>query len=278
MKKARKPSVIVMGKRSRKPALLVGINTYPAGSALSGCVNDSKDWASYLKGFGYVPTLLLNRKATRAAIISSLKEMLKSLRPGDTGVFAYSGHGSWVPCTDGSERDRRSECICPVDCIGDESKIILDDEIAALLSSRAKGSRVLMMSDSCHSGTVYRSKPKIIYSNGKGRFLHPSLFCDRPGASRISKPPRRESSSEALPGVIFFSGCGDNQYSADASFGGRSNGAFTYYALGVFKKLGPDSTYAQIYKELRNYLPSSRYEQKPEMHALPEDAGRKIFT
>jgi len=50
-------------------ALCIGINDYPGtDSDLSGCVNDANDWAAVLKKRGFTVTMLLDRKATGAAI------------------------------------------------------------------------------------------------------------------------------------------------------------------------------------------------------------------
>ncbi|MFM9768159.1 caspase family protein, partial [Streptomyces scabiei] len=56
-----------------KKALCIGINDYPGtGSDLAGCINDAHDWAAELGARGYEVAKLLDKQATRAAMIESI--------------------------------------------------------------------------------------------------------------------------------------------------------------------------------------------------------------
>ncbi|EAT58165.1 caspase family protein [Chlorobium ferrooxidans] len=90
---------------STKKALCVGINNfknYPA-AALQGCVNDAKEMLALLQkllGFKTADiTVLTDAQATKAAIISSLKEMVDGAKAGKYTylVFCLSSHGTYVP-------------------------------------------------------------------------------------------------------------------------------------------------------------------------------------
>jgi hypothetical protein len=78
--------------------------------------------------------------------------LLGRARAKDLVVVQYSGHGSFVPDRDGDERDAVDECLCPWD-VASQGPIV-DDELAAIYGDRPRGVRLLMVSDSCHSGTV----------------------------------------------------------------------------------------------------------------------------
>ena len=94
-----------------KRALCVGINDYPGtNSDLSGCVNDANDWAKELKTRGYQVTSLLDKQATRRAMIDGLTKLVTGAVAGDSLVFTFSGHGSWLPDDSGDEPDGRDEC------------------------------------------------------------------------------------------------------------------------------------------------------------------------
>src|SRR5215213_8831271 len=97
-----------------KSALCVGINDYPGTDMdLSGCVNDARDWQALLEKRGYTVTHLYDAEATRARIVAALKTLLDDAADGDSLVFTFSGHGSWLPDDDSDEADKRDEMMCP---------------------------------------------------------------------------------------------------------------------------------------------------------------------
>ena len=138
-----------------KRALCIGINDYPGtDSDLSGCVNDAEDWAAMLGARGFEVSKLIDSEATKAAMVTAIRDLVGGAKKGDSVVVTYSGHGTWVPDDSGDEPDGRDEALCPYD-IG-AGNALLDDEIHELFSARAAGVRVLLISDSCHSGSVRR--------------------------------------------------------------------------------------------------------------------------
>jgi uncharacterized caspase-like protein len=70
-------------------------------------------------------------------------------------VITFSGHGTYVPDTNGDEIDGLDEALCPYD-LQTGGAALIDDEINTLFSARQGGVRLLLISDSCHSGTVTR--------------------------------------------------------------------------------------------------------------------------
>ena len=123
-------------------ALCIGINDYPGtGSDLSGCVNDARDWASELYSRGFEVDSLIDAQATRAAMTSAIHTLISSAQRGDTVVFTYSGHGTWVVDQDGDEVDGRDEALCPHDISTDNA--LLDDEIRLRANLIAALRRVL---------------------------------------------------------------------------------------------------------------------------------------
>src|SRR6516162_11950800 len=100
-------------------AFLVGINKYPS-QPLKGCVNDVVDMANFLVSkcnFAMEDIrLLVDERATKAAIIERLDWLLKGLKSGDRILFHYSGHGVQLPARNiQGEVDSLDEAICPVD-------------------------------------------------------------------------------------------------------------------------------------------------------------------
>ena len=107
-----------------------------------------------LGGKGYAVTSLLDEAATLDAMVEKIGDLITSAVKGVSLIITYSGHGTWVPDRSGDEADGRDEALCPHD-IGD-GKILLDDDLRNLFDQRPAGVRVVLISDSCHSGSVTR--------------------------------------------------------------------------------------------------------------------------
>jgi len=242
-------------------ALCIGINDYPGtGSDLSGCVNDAHDWADELTKRSFEVTLMLDAEATGEAMREGMRRLLRTASSGDVVVITYSGHGTWVRDDNDDERDGRDEALCPHD-IGTNGPL-LDDELYDILCDRERGVRTVMISDSCHSGTVARFAPSLRASADTVRFLPPSTFLSPDEAARAAKMPR-VTAGRSRHAALLMSGCRDFEYSYDAHFGDRPNGAFTYVALAALRELPADATYADWVSAIARQLPSQDYPQTP---------------
>jgi metacaspase-1 len=100
----------------KKLALCIGINDYPGtGSDLSGCINDANDWSKILSQKGFTVKKLLDKEATKANILAEMKALIGQAVKGDSVIFQYSGHGTYIPDADNDETDTTDECLCPHD-------------------------------------------------------------------------------------------------------------------------------------------------------------------
>ena len=257
-------------------ALCIGINDYSGvESDLSGCVNDALDWQSELTSRGFAVRMLLDRDATKANIVSTFREEVRQLTEDGLLVLTFSGHGSFVPDENGDEgADGRDECICPADV--DQGSVLVDDEIDALCTAAPKGSRVVLIIDACHSGTVSRfsdefgSQPNGLQRT-RTRFLPPQNFLPTSRLATLGPPEARTAASP--PGrysALLLAGCRDTEYSYDGYFEGRAGGAFTRAAIAALGRVGSGATYADWIRAVREYLPSSEYPQTPQLYGSPE--------
>lgn len=256
-----------MKKSGAKSALCVGINDYPGtNSDLAGCVNDAKDWKSALQKRGFTVQTLLDKQATAKAIRSALTELVRAAKKGDTVVFTFSGHGSWLPDNDGDEADGRDEMICPYDVYSGGA--VMDDDLHEIFSERATGVRMLFISDSCHSGTVSRffPPPRAVGANySRPRFLHPLAFVkSKKVLKAIDRVVTQSKTPQAKFPALLAAGCKDTEYSWDARFGNRPNGAFTYFALKALAA-GPKS-YSSWMSAVRKKLPNTAHPQSPGLY------------
>ncbi|TWT43763.1 Caspase domain protein [Phycisphaerae bacterium RAS1] len=143
-------------------ALIVGINNYRGSiPALAGCVNNAFMVSSVLQELKFPADgirLLLDERATAAAIRERLAWLLDDVRPGERRVFAFSGHGAQLPTYNAAETvDGVDECLVPVDFDWSAARAITDDEFALLTADLPYGVEFYAFLDCCHSGGMSRS-------------------------------------------------------------------------------------------------------------------------
>ncbi len=276
-------------------ALCIGINNYPGTHMdLSGCVNDANDWAAELAGRGFRVTMLTNAQATKAAMVKGFRSVIGGAASGDVVVITFSGHGTYVPDRDGDEVDGLDEALCPYD-LQTRGSALLDDEIHELFNARKPGVRLVLISDSCHSGTVTRAaapdpdaddapRPRFM---PMGNWLPPEQLPKGPDGKAISTVAVTHPASAFRKGLsrqagdLLLSGCreGPNNFSYDARIRGRPNGAFTYYALKALKHLEPGASYAGWHAAITPaHLPSASYPQTPQLVGSAAARKRQVFT
>ncbi len=270
-----------------KNALCIGINNYPGTHMdLQGCVNDANDWAAALAARGFKVAKLLDGQATKAAMVKAMNELIGTADKGDSLVITFSGHGTYQPDEDGDEADGLDEALCPYD-LQTNGAALVDDEIRAIFGARKAGVRLVLISDSCHSGTVTRAARAEKDADTRPRFmpmgnwlpakLLPKDRAGKPATTMVAPAgtsPLLGAYSNKL-GDLLLSGCkeGPNNYSYDARIAGRFNGAFTHYALKALKALKEGATYADWHKAIVKYLPSASYPQSPQI--LGSEGARK---
>ena len=261
-----------------KKALCIGINDYPGtANDLSGCVNDANDWSIELAKHGFAVTKMLDGQATRAAMATAFGALISAARAGDTLLITYSGHGTWVPDSSSDEPDGRDEALCPYD-IGTAGPL-LDDEIRTLFRSIGAGVRILLISDSCHSGSVTRGREDDLDVGGaRARYMPLDAWMPKNELPPTgAATPRVVSGMRRTGGDLLLAGCKDTEYSFDTSFQGRPNGAFTYYALKTLRERKP-ANYDAWFNAIRDYLPTTRLPQSPQILGTRTARRFKIFA
>lgn len=264
-----------------KRALCVGINDYPlADMDLKGCVNDAKDWAALLAGhYDFARSdvkMLLNKSATKAAIVRELGKMLSGAVSGDVLVFTNSSHGTYVADKDGDEAVY-DEAMCPWDA---KDNLLVDDELRTLFAGLKKGVRLTVISDSCFSGTVTRAAdPVQTPDDRRRRFLNPRRI-GLPEVADLGKASPRSGGLYPESGMkeVLVSGCNDKQYSFDARIDGRYNGAMTANAMRVIAAANYRLSYNALRTKLVAALDQSAYDQEPQLEGRTSARRRQLFT
>jgi uncharacterized caspase-like protein len=145
-------------------AIVIGNNDYKYLPRLQTAVNDANDVAKLLKSkYGFEARVLLN--ATRNDILTAINDLRKTLTDKDNLLIYYAGHGEfdkvagksyWLPVD--AKRDN------PVDWI-------MAEDITSNIK-RIASPHILVISDSCYSGTLTRAATTDLSANaGREEFL-----------------------------------------------------------------------------------------------------------
>lgn len=100
---------------------------------------------------------LYDEDATVANVSKMIHRVGSQCGPEDHFIFFYAGHGSNLPDQDGDEDDGQDEAFCFVDEYGQTSPDcwLRDDDFAKLVTSSVhRNTKILILADCCHSGTV----------------------------------------------------------------------------------------------------------------------------
>jgi len=281
---------VIAQKVPQAQSLHIGLNEVSAAAysgwtgPLEACEFDANDMAAIARLKGMKSTVLLTKKATRANVLTTVRRAAKTLAAGDLFFLSYSGHGGQVPDVSGEELDKLDETWCLFD------GQLIDDELYFEFSRFKTGVRILVLSDSCHSGTVVRAAPPQSSSpDQRPRIMPPTVgmrvyaehqaFYDKlqrdvakAAGSPVTNPDTALANvvlstrlstivGQFNPAVILIAGCQDNQSSMD----GNHNGAFTEQLLRVWNQGHFTGSYASFHAHIRANMPPT---QSPNLFTL----------
>jgi hypothetical protein len=219
---------------------------------LFGCLRDADrmEELARAQGCGTVRTLR-DGQATANHVLEAIAATARSMDAGDLLILTYSGHGSRIP------DETRASDGCQDSTWVLYDRMLAGKELGAMWPRFAPGTRIAMVSDSCHSGTVDRevylqAMRSLRATPGQVkpvelRTLDPAsaedaarLFArNHPELQRV--PPTRQI--EVGASVLLLAACQDDQTAAD----GRDNGLFTQKLLEAWGPIDRGGTFQGNY-------------------------------
>jgi hypothetical protein len=237
-------------------SLHIGVNRCSAGhyrgweGPLSSCENDADIMQAIARAQGFETTQLKTEQATRDNVRSAIVDAAAQLTAGDMFLVSYSGHGGQVRDVTGEERDAKDDTWCLYD------GQFLDDELHVLFAEFAEGVRLLVLSDSCHSGTMLKrgSGPKqqpefeddYIYSRAMPRNAAIDTFKGNRSFYAQIQDALPRPRPEIRASVRLLSGCQEHEQ----SFGNKEHGRFTNAIRTVFADGGFQGSYKSFHREI----------------------------
>ncbi|MBM7845940.1 caspase family protein [Herpetosiphon giganteus] len=269
-------------------ALLVGIDEYAAPQirSLHGCVNDISSFENFLyervAGTSYHLDVLplTNEQATYKGIINGFRSHLSKANATDVALFYYCGHGSQEPAPEifwHLEPDRLNETLVCYDSRTPNHYDLSDKELGKLIAEvAAKDPHIVVILDSCHSGTAtrddvtstvsirraitdQRERPLDTYTTFTAAEL--DTFTASTGTS--------EQNWVALPAGkhIVLSACYDSETAKELSIDGQSRGIFSYALLKTLRQSGHSLTYRDLFKKVEMLVKNRVQNQTPQVEA-----------
>jgi metacaspase-1 len=229
--------------------------------ALSGCINDATDLKAIADGLGYDSSILIDEEATSDAVVEAIGRAAAELQSGDILLLTYSGHGGQVQDANRDESDARDETWVLYD------RQLVDDELYQLWSQFEAGVRIVVLSDSCHSGTVTKVRKAIELRDAvdgttrdgaaEGARNLPLDVQERDERRRqatyrtVQWLAGAKGESDIAASVLLISGCQDNQLSYD----GPRNGRFTTELLTTWQNGAFRGGYREFHRSILTRMP-----------------------
>lgn len=257
---------------ARGYSLHIGVNNFDAkhygwDGELLACEADADAMLDIARTCGYHKSvILMTQEATREAVIANICSMSKVMNENDIFFISYAGHGGQLPDVNQDETDGTDETWCLYDAQ------LIDDELYDLWYGFPAGSRILIVSDSCHSGSVARAgvdgqifqmsiepdqragmerRPRAMpYRMASRTYRANREFYDK----LLNKAGTREAKENLPVSVRLLSGCQDNQESLDGPF----NGAFTTQLLKAWNGGEYKHDYDAFLKQIRLAMPETQ--------------------
>lgn len=233
--------------------------------ALMGCANDAQDMRAIAESQGFDATLLLTEDATADNVVAAIKKAADKLSAGDIFMLTYAGHGGQVLDRSGDEADREDETWCLYD------RHLLDDELYSLYADFDTGVRILVFSDSCHSGTVNRGGPASAERSVRAmpRSSVYRIYKARESFyNEIQDRVKAEGHKDVKAGIRLLSACQDHQ---EAS-GAEENGVFTAAVKRVWNDGNFTGDYGQFYEAIKDDLRAA-FEAEEDARGSAESAA-----
>lgn len=264
-------------------ALLVGIDEYPHPiRSLDGCVNDINAIEEYLqervasKEYQVYIHKLVNKEATRKAIIAGFRQHLRQATKNDIALFYYSGHGAQEQAPKEFwhlEPDQLDETLVCYDSRCEGSWDLADKELAKLIAEvSANNPHILVVLDCCHSGsgtknpvipagvrrveTDYRERPlkSFIFSMEELKQLVGSHNSEHPTGWNLPKGRH-----------ILLGACQDKQEARECIVNGIHRGAFSYFLMDTLQRTNGKLTYRDLFERANSLVRNQLKTQSPQL-------------
>jgi hypothetical protein len=277
--------------KSRKLALLIGINQYSQNPALAGCVTDVELQRELLiNRFGFAPADILtltDKQATKDLITAAFVDHLsQQVKPEDVVIFHFSGYGTRVKTNDqipdffkksGIYRTGiLQNAILPVDenNLGDGKSVnyLLEETLLLLLQSLPTNQVIAVLDTSYYhpselksTGLQIRSRPELL-----------SLISATEELEFLSQLKNQKSPINNA--LIFKATSEPNQQAGELLLPGWSAGLFTYALTQYLWETTPQKTIQVLLSHVGSSIYKLAGKQQPSLLSARKNPENAIIT
>ena len=285
-------SMTALTPPAAKHALLIGVSQYDAfvhGKAtttpLFGNLDSGEDIkriaAALTSTFGFdaksdITVLDKPDQTTGAAILAAFDKLVASTSKGDIVYIHYSGHGSQV--IDKTKPSGLEETIVPADYNDEQTNEITGIEIRGFLNRLAgkHPKQIVLTFDCCHSGTISRNSSAVARGVSYDNYStwYKSQYNKAPtepkSAAQAPEPPSASGFSD-LDGAnyVVISACDNDSSAYETDDNGAALGRLSYCLSQVYAKATPETTYAQLFDQVRAMFLAKFDDQTPQIDGNP---------
>jgi hypothetical protein len=225
---------------------------------LQGCHSDAEAMCAIAKKQGFDTRMLLSGDATVDKVTAAIRQAAAELKAGDTFLITFAGHGGQIPdvtgdeAEDGDEFDTWDETWCLHD------RHFIDDEQQVLYSEFEPDVRIIIVSDSCHSGTIMRDNERDDEPGSRTMprgTVHACYHARKKEYDDLQRNAKRVRPGDIGAKIVLISACQENEIAGD----GTPNGQFTGALLSVWKDGDFTGTYKEFHEQIVDAL-DKKYE------------------
>jgi energy-coupling factor transporter ATP-binding protein EcfA2 len=249
-------------------ALLVGIDNYIAPiSSLKSCINDVTDVEKYLNeriadGYELCLRKLLNKEATRQAVIDGFRQHLCQAGDEDIAFFYFGGHGSQENAPEEFLDIKPSKRLNTLVCYDSRTEGIYDlsePELAKLIFEvTGKSPHILTILDCDYSELDIKAFLTKCSSNWKQSVVN-----------NLALPENVHH--------IMLSACRENELAREYNADGQTRGAFTYFLLKTLRLFNGKLTYQDLMRAVNTLVRGKVINQSPQLQATYSDDLDQLF-
>ncbi len=262
---------------AKKHALLIGLNEVNAQhyGGWYGALRYAEDGVKKvngeiiaLRGFN-PPHILLRAQATRLNVQNKLNTLAKDAFPGDLVVVYYAGHGKQEQDKERLEVDKLDEAWCLYD------GLFLDDELWTAWCQFRRGVRILLVSDSCNSGTIGREDESAAMDNNQVELFsmekkQQTYINNQPFYDQLMKNNRGARSKPMEASLVTLTACKSNQKALENK--DLQHSEFSYALLKSWNKGKFAGDYRTFHQAIQRDVMSRNPNQSPQIiqYGIPD--------
>ncbi|MFM6342067.1 MAG: caspase family protein [Dolichospermum sp.] len=276
--------------RSRKLALLIGINEYSQSPALAGCVTDVELQRELLiNRFGFAAADILtltDKQATKDLITAAFVDHLsQQVKPEDVVIFHFSGYGTRVKINDqipeffkavNYRMDIFQNAILPVDenNLGDEksANYLLEETLLLLLQSLPTNQVIAVLDTSYYH-------PSELKSTGLQIRTRPELSSLTLKTEELEFLSQFKNQKSPINNALIFQATSEpDQQAGELLFPGWSAGLFTYALTQYLWETTPQKTIQVLLSHVGSSIYKLAGKQQPSLLSARKNPESAVIT